>query len=143
MKGNEAVIAQLNDLLADELTAINQYMVHSEMCANWGYEKLHEAIEKRAIVEMRHAEKLIGRIIFLDGPPVVSKLKTCTIGANVEMQHNNDKAAEDDAVNSTTMEFDSPGSPTTTGPATSSRTSLKTRRTTSTGWRLSSTRSSR
>ena len=67
MKGNEKIMAMLNYFLADELTAISQYMVHSEMCANWGYKKLHEATEKRAIDEMKHAEKLIGRILFLEG----------------------------------------------------------------------------
>jgi ferritin-like protein len=66
MKSNEQVIAKLEIFLADELTAISQYMVHSEMCTNWGYQHLHEAIEKRAIDEMNHAEKLIGRILFLD-----------------------------------------------------------------------------
>ena len=65
MKGNAKVIETLNSLLADELTAINQYMVHSEMCANWGYEKQHKYLEKRAIEEMKHAEELIGRILFL------------------------------------------------------------------------------
>jgi bacterioferritin len=98
MKGNDAVIARLNDLLADELTAINQYMVHSEMCADWGYERLHEAIEKRAIVEMRHAEKLIGRIIFLEGQPIVSKLNALHIGADVEAMHRNDLGAEQEAI---------------------------------------------
>ena len=63
MKGNEKVIAALDARLADELTAINQYMVHSEMCENWGYGRLHEAIQKRAIAEMKHAEKLIERIL--------------------------------------------------------------------------------
>ena len=66
MKGNPEIIKSLNDLLAEELTAINQYMVHSEMCDNWGYEKLHKAIEKRAIQEMKHAEKHIARILFLE-----------------------------------------------------------------------------
>ena len=98
MKGNEKVIETLNTLLADELTAINQYMVHSEMCANWGYERLHEAIEKRAIEEMRHAEKLIERIIFFDGMPTVSNLNKIFIGSNVEAQHKNDLAAEEGAV---------------------------------------------
>ncbi len=98
MKGNDKVIARLNDLLADELTAINQYMVHSEMCDNWGYEKLHKAAEKRAIDEMKHAEKLIGRILFLEGSPVVSKLNKISIGADVEKQHKNDCQAEADAV---------------------------------------------
>ncbi|UCC63040.1 MAG: bacterioferritin [Anaerolineae bacterium] len=98
MKGNEQILDTLNALLADELTAINQYMVHSEMCADWGYERLHEAIEKRAIEEMRHAEKLIARILFLEGRPVVSKLNPIAIGAEVEAQHLNDQAAEEGAV---------------------------------------------
>jgi bacterioferritin len=100
MKGNEKIIDKLNDLLADELTAINQYMVHSEMCANWGYEKLHKANEKRAIDEMKHAEKLIGRILFLEGTPDVSNLKKIHIGAHVEAQHKADWAAENDAIKS-------------------------------------------
>jgi bacterioferritin len=98
MKGNEQILETLNTLLAEELTAINQYMVHSEMCADWGYERLHEAMEKRAIDEMRHAEKLIGRIIFLEGTPIVSELNKITIGAQVEAQHRNDLAGELDAV---------------------------------------------
>jgi bacterioferritin len=98
MKGNEKIIAVLNDFLADELTAINQYMVHSEMCANWGYDKLHETIEKRAIGEMKHAEKLIGRILFLEGQPTVNNLKKINIGANVEIQLKHDLEAEADAI---------------------------------------------
>jgi bacterioferritin len=98
MKGNDKVIAALNMLLADELTAINQYMVHSEMCANWGYGELHEAIEKRAITEMKHAEIHIGRIIFLDGRPVVSNLNPLHIGADVLEQLTNDLGAEQGAV---------------------------------------------
>ena len=70
MKGNDKVIAVLNTFLADELTAISQYIVHSEMCANWQYAKLHDATEKRAIEEMKHAEKLIARILFLEGKPI-------------------------------------------------------------------------
>jgi bacterioferritin len=98
MKGNEKIIERLNAFLADELTAINQYMVHSEMCANWGYKRLHEAIEKRAIEEMKHAEKLIGRMIFLEGRPIVSNLNKITIGAEVEAQLKNDWAGEEGAV---------------------------------------------
>ena len=98
MKGDRKVLATLNKLLADELTAINQYMVHSEMCANWGYERLHKAAEKRAIDEMKHAEKLIGRILFLEGRPIVSNLAKITIGAEVEAQHKHDWAAEDGAI---------------------------------------------
>ena len=98
MKGNDRIIERLNALLADELTAINQYMVQSEMCANWGYERLHKATEKRAIQEMKHAEKLIGRIIFLEGSPTVSKLNKIEIGGDVETQHKNDWKAEEGAV---------------------------------------------
>lgn len=98
MKGNEKVIAQLNGFLADELTAINQYIVHSEMCANWGYGKLHGKVEKRAIEEMKHAEKIIARILFLEGVPVVSNLKKINIGATVETQLKNDLAAEAGAI---------------------------------------------
>ena len=98
MKGNEKTLETLNTLLADELTAISQYMVQSEMCADWGYEKLHEAIEKRAIDEMKHAEKLIGRIIFLEGKPIVSNLNKINIGATVDAQHKNDHEAEEMAI---------------------------------------------
>jgi bacterioferritin len=98
MKGHDKIIAALNDYLADELTAINQYIVHSEMCANWGYGKLHDAIEKRAIAEMKHAEKLIGRILFLEGTPIVSELKKIHIGAKVDLQLKNDHQSETEAV---------------------------------------------
>ena len=98
MKGNEKILAKLNDLLADELTAINQYMVHSEMCDNWGYERLHKVIEGRAIQEMKHAESLIARILFLEGTPTVSKLNKISIGSAVEAQLKNDHAAEEIAI---------------------------------------------
>ena len=94
MKGNEKVIAVLNDFLADELTAISQYIVHSEMCANWGYGKLHAAVEKRAIDEMKHAEKLVARILFLEGLPVVTRLKKVSVGATVDAQLKSDWEAE-------------------------------------------------
>jgi bacterioferritin len=98
MKGNEKIIVLLNDFLADELTAISQYMVHSEMCANWGYDKLHEAVEKRAIGEMKHAEKLIARILFLEGQPAVSKLNKMNVGPTVEAQVKHDLDAEAEAI---------------------------------------------
>jgi bacterioferritin len=98
MKGNQELIKSLNSLLADELSAINQYMVHSEMCANWGYEKLHKHFEKRAIDEMKHAERLIGRILFLEGLPVVSELKAIAIGNGVSEQLGNDHHAEEGAI---------------------------------------------
>ncbi len=98
MQGNERVLAALNELLADELTAINQYMVHAEMCDNWGYGELEEAIEGRAIAEMKHAEKLIARILFFEGRPIVSNLNPIHIGADVPAQHKNDWQAERGAI---------------------------------------------
>ena len=98
MKGNKKILDTLNLLLADELTAINQYIVQSEMCADWGYEKLHEATEKRAIDEMKHAEKLIGRILFLEGKPIVNNLNKINIGGTVDAHHHNDHAAEEMAI---------------------------------------------
>lgn len=94
MKGNEKIIAKLNELLKDELTAINQYFVHTEMCENWGYDKLHKLVEKRSVEEMKHAEKLIERILFLDGIPVVSELNKVNIGSTIEDQFKKDLAAE-------------------------------------------------
>ncbi|HUT08043.1 MAG TPA: bacterioferritin [Candidatus Latescibacteria bacterium] len=100
MKGDLKLIKALNALLADELTAINQYMVHSEMCANWGYNKLHKAIEKRAIDEMKHAEKLIGRILFLEGLPIVRDLKKLVIGSDIPKMFASDHQAEAGAIKS-------------------------------------------
>ena len=98
MKGNDKILEHLNLRLAEELTAINQYMVHSEMCDNWGYERLHKAIEKRAIDEMKHAEKLIARILFLEGRPIVSDLNKMHIGPEVPKMHENDRASEEGAI---------------------------------------------
>ena len=98
MKGNEKLLEALNHLLADELTSISQYMVHSEMCNSWGYEKLHKAIEKQAIDEMHHAEWLIQRIHFLDGTPIVSTLNPMAIGKTVKDMIGNDQKAESGAI---------------------------------------------
>jgi bacterioferritin len=98
MKGNELVINQLNLRLAEELTAINQYIVHAEMCENWRYKKLHDLIFKRSIQEMRHAEKLIARILFLEGIPHVSQLNKIHIGHDIQNMHVNDHAAEAAAI---------------------------------------------
>ena len=98
MKGDPKVLAELNSLLAEELTAVNQYMVHSEMCENWGYGKLGATIQKRAVVEMKHSEELIGRILFLEGIPIVSKLNEMHIGADVPKMFENDHIFEVDAV---------------------------------------------
>jgi bacterioferritin len=99
MKGNEKIIKSLNERLAEELTAINQYFVHAEMCENWGYERLHGMIRKRSIDEMKHAEKLIARILFLDGKPIVSDLNKIHIGTEVQKFHENDHKAEVAAIN--------------------------------------------
>jgi bacterioferritin len=98
MKGNKKIIQTLNSLLAHELTAVNQYMVHSEMAANWGYGKLHSHFEKRAVDEMKHAEKLIGRILFLEGIPMVSDYGKLHIGAEIPVQLQNDHISEEEAI---------------------------------------------
>lgn len=98
MKGDPRLIEALNSLLADELTAINQYIVHAEMCDDWGYEKLHKHFEARSINEMKHAEKLISRILFLEGIPQVDKLNKIHIGSNVEKQLEYDRIAEEGAI---------------------------------------------
>jgi bacterioferritin len=100
MKGNVKLLKVLDQLLADELTAINQYMVHSEMCENWGYNKLHMDIRKQAMDEMHHAEWLIERILFFEGTPTVSKLNPIKIGKTVSEMINNDDKDELDAVRS-------------------------------------------
>jgi bacterioferritin len=98
MKGDAKLLETLNSLLADELTAISQYMVHGEMCENWGYARLHGHFRKRAVEEMKHAEMLIGRILFLEGRPIVSELRTISIGAEVPKMFENDKGAEMGAI---------------------------------------------
>lgn len=102
MKGTPQMIEMLNALLAHELSVVNQYMVHSEMCANWGYDKLHERIEKRAIHEMKHAEKLIARILFLEGQPIVSKLNPVHIGSDIPKMLEYDREKEMFAIESYT-----------------------------------------
>lgn len=98
MKSDPKLIDALNELLAGELTAINQYMVHAEMCEDWGYGKLSGSVKKRAIDEMKHAEKLIERILFLEGTPIVNKLEAIHIGADIPSQIDNDHAGEFDTI---------------------------------------------
>ena len=98
VKGDWELINVLNELLTHELSVVSQYMVHSEMSANWGYEKLHKYFEKRAIEEMKHAETLIGRILFLEGIPIVSKLNDIHIGSDASKQLHNDHEAEATAI---------------------------------------------
>ena len=98
MKGTPKVIAALNEALKEELTAINQYFLHAEMCENWHYEKLGDYIKKQSIDEMKHAEVLIERILFLDGTPNLSELMKLTVGRNVKEQIESDLKLEIEAV---------------------------------------------
>jgi len=97
MRGKDKVIARLNEALKAELTAITQYFLHSEMCDNWGYHRLGEFIKKQSIDEMKHAEKVIERILFLDGTPNMSMGLPITVGANVKAQLESDLALEVEA----------------------------------------------
>ena len=97
MRGNDTVIAGLNEALREELTAINQYFIHAEMCHNWGYHGLGSYIRKQSIDEMKHAEQLIERILFLDGTPKMEYLEL-TVGANVRAQIEADFKLEVNAV---------------------------------------------
>jgi bacterioferritin len=97
MKGDPKVIKELNDALREELTAINQYFVHAEMCENWGYKKLADYIKKQSIDEMKHAEVLIERVLFLDGSPSMEPLKL-TVGTTVRNMIESDLALELSAV---------------------------------------------
>jgi bacterioferritin len=98
MKGNAEVIELLNEALSEELTAINQYFLHGEMCENWGYKKQSAASKKQAIDEMKHAEVLIERILFLEGKPNLSKYQMLTIGQTVPDMIANDLKLEVAAV---------------------------------------------
>ena len=98
MRGNPKVIAELNAALKEELTAINQYFLHAEMCENWKYEKLGNFIKKQSIDEMKHAETLIERILFLDATPNLTELMKLNIGQTVKEQLENDLQLELNAV---------------------------------------------
>ena len=98
MKGSAKVIAALNEALQEELLAINQYFLHAEMCENWKYEALAKFIKKQSIDEMKHAEKLIERILFLDGSPSVTGPNHLSVGKTVKEQLANDLKLEFDAV---------------------------------------------
>jgi|SRR5687768_12992873 len=97
MRGNAEVIAQLNTALKEELTAINQYFLHAEMCHNWGYHRLGDYIRKQSIDEMKHAEKLIERILFLDATPKMEYMEL-SVGQNVKAQLEADLKLELNAV---------------------------------------------
>jgi bacterioferritin len=98
MQGDARVLEQLKRALREELTAINQYFLHAEMCENWGYKRLSDHIKKESIDEMKHAEALIERILFLDGIPNMTDPMQLNVGANVREQLQSDLALEIDAV---------------------------------------------
>ncbi|HUK47257.1 MAG TPA: bacterioferritin [Terriglobales bacterium] len=98
MKGNPKVVAALQEALHEELIAINQYFLHAEMCENWHYDKLGDYIKKQSIDEMKHAEQLIERILFLDHTPNLTEPMQLTVGKNVQAQIESDLALELSAV---------------------------------------------
>jgi bacterioferritin len=98
MKGDARIIEILNDVLTAELTAINQYFVHGEMCENWGYDRLHKIIRKHSIGEMKHAEEVIERVLFLEGIPNVQRLGKINIGESVQEILKSDYALELEAL---------------------------------------------
>jgi bacterioferritin len=98
MKGNDKVITTLNDILTAELTAINQYFIHAKMCANWGFHKLAKKVRDESIDEMKHADRLIERILFLEGVPNVQRLGKVNVGETVKEQFELDVKLEYDAI---------------------------------------------
>jgi len=98
MKGKPEVLAVLAEMLKEELGAISQYILHAEMCSNWGYKRLYGLIKKESINEMKHAEELTERILFLEGTPNLGELPKLNIGKDVKQQLQNDLALEKNAV---------------------------------------------
>jgi len=98
MKGDADVIQVLNDVLTAELTAINQYFIHAMMCRNWRYERLQKRSREESIGEMKHAEELIDRILYLDGVPNMQRYMKVNVGQDVPEQHQFDLQLEKDAV---------------------------------------------
>src|SRR3569623_1585746 len=98
MKGNDQILGLLNDLLTNELTAINQYFVHAKMCQNWGYERLADKIRDESIDEMKHADMIISRILFLEGVPNLQKLNKLRVGETVREQLESDLQLEYSAI---------------------------------------------
>ncbi len=98
MKGDPAIIEALNEVLTAELTAINQYFIHHKMCENWGYERLAKKKREESIEEMKHADAIIGRILYFDGVPNMQRLSPIRIGENAVEQHKLDLALETEAI---------------------------------------------
>jgi bacterioferritin len=98
MQGNAAILTILNDLLTNELTAINQYFIHAKMCKNWGYDRLAAKVRAESIDEMKHADEVIERILFLDGLPNLQKLNKLHVGQTVKEQLESDLQLEYNAI---------------------------------------------
>jgi bacterioferritin len=98
MKGNEQVIAVLNQVLRKELTGINQYFIHAKMCKNWGYDRLYKVLWDESIGEMKHADEIIERILFLEGVPNISAYDKILVGSNAKQQLENDLSLESAAL---------------------------------------------
>jgi bacterioferritin len=98
MKGNAKLITMLNDVLTGELTGVNQYFIHAKMCANWGYKRLAEENRKESIGEMKHADELIERILYLEGVPNMQRLEKVRVGENVPEQLKLDLDLEKSAI---------------------------------------------
>ena len=98
MKGNDEVVRLLNDVLTAELTAINQYFIHARMCENWGYERLWKKIREESLGEMKHADRLVERILYLEGIPNLQKLGKVNVGQTVKEQLRLDLEVEKAAV---------------------------------------------
>ena len=98
MKGNDRVIDQLNEILTHELTSINQYFIHGRMCENWGYQRLWKKLREESIDEMKHADELIERVLYLEGLPNVQRLGKVNIGQTVKEQFELDLGNEKTAV---------------------------------------------
>lgn len=98
MKAKKGVVEFLNKVLTNELTAINQYFLHAEMCGNWGYVVLHNEMRKHAIDEMKHAEQIIEHVLYLEGFPNLQRLGTLKIGETVPEQLKSDLGLEHEAV---------------------------------------------
>jgi len=98
MKGNDQILSLLNDLLTNELTAINQYFIHAKMCENWGYERLAHKIREESIDEMKHADMVISRILFLEGVPNLQRLNKLRVGETVREQLESDLQLEYSAI---------------------------------------------
>ncbi len=98
MQGNAQVIAALNDILTAELTAINQYFIHARMCENWGYQRLWKRVREESIDEMKHADKIIHRILYLDGLPNLQRYNKINVGQTVKEQLTLDLGVERDAI---------------------------------------------